>query len=157
MGVVSAIVDYGTLQLLMQMFDVQYPIAKAVSFVFGTLTAYLLNRRFTFRAEHSWRKFATVMALYALMFAVQWGIFVPLTAFLLDRGLERFWATTIAYVVAQGVATVTNFVVQRTLIFKPAAPTEVPLPPEVAATPEAPGAPESSEAPESSGSAKPTR
>lgn len=117
-GIVSAIVDYGLLQLFMQVFGMHYPLAKAISFVFGTLTAYLLNRRYTFQAEHSWRNFATVMALYGLMFVVQWGLFTVVTAFLLDQGMSQFWASTIGYVIGQGVATVTNFVVQRTVIFR---------------------------------------
>lgn len=124
-GIVSAAVDYGTLQLLMRLAGVPYPAAKAISFVFGTVTAYMLNRRYTFQATHSWRTFATVMALYGLMFAVQWGIFVPLTAYLLDQNMAQLWATTCAYVVAQGVATVTNFIVQRTVIFRPGGKVEV--------------------------------
>lgn len=117
-GGVSAVVDYGILQILMQLVGVQYSLAKAISFVFGTLTAYALNRRYTFRAEPSWRRFLTTMAVYAVMFAVQWGLFTWVTAFLLGRGTSEFWASTIGYVVGQGVATVTNFVVQRALIFR---------------------------------------
>lgn len=117
-GIVSAIVDYGLLQLFMHVLDMHYPVAKAISFVFGTLTAYLLNRRYTFQAEHSWRNFLTVMALYGLMFAVQWGLFTAVTAFLLGHDFSQFWASTIGFVIGQGVATVTNFVVQRTVIFR---------------------------------------
>ncbi|MDV8002109.1 GtrA family protein [Rhodococcus sp. IEGM 1408] len=116
-GVLSAVVDYGLLQLMMA-FGVDYGLAKALSFVAGTLTAYSLNRRWTFQAEPSRARFLVTMALYAVMFGVQWGLFMLLTPWFLGMDWSPFWATTAAYVVAQGVATVTNFVVQRTVIFR---------------------------------------
>lgn len=116
-GVLSAVVDYGLLQLMMA-FGMDYGLAKALSFVAGTLTAYSLNRRWTFRAEPSRARFLVTMALYAVMFGVQWGLFMLLTPWFEGLGWSTFWATTAAYVIAQGVATVTNFIVQRTVIFR---------------------------------------
>ena len=116
-GVLSAVVDYGLLQLLM-LVGVGYGPAKALSFVAGTLTAYGINRRWTFRAEPSRARFIATMCLYALMFGVQWGLFMVLVPFFHGLGWSTFWATTIGYVIAQGVATVTNFIVQRTVIFR---------------------------------------
>ena len=116
-GVLSAVVDYGLLQLLMAL-GMGYGPAKAVSFVAGTLTAYALNRRWTFQAEPSRARFVATMCLYALMFGVQWGLFMLLVPWFHDLGWATFWATTIGYVIAQGVATVTNFIVQRTVIFR---------------------------------------
>jgi putative flippase GtrA len=116
-GVLSAIVDYGLLQLL-RILGLDYGAAKALSFVAGTLTAYAINRRWTFRAEPSRARFLATMALYALMFGVQWGLFMVLTPWFLGMDWSPFWATTVAYVIAQGVATVTNFIVQRTVIFR---------------------------------------
>lgn len=116
-GVLSAAVDYGLLQLMM-VFGVGYGPAKAVSFVAGTLTAYSLNRRWTFQAEPSRARFLVTMALYAAMFGVQWGLFMLLTPRFIGMDWTPFWATTVAYVIAQGVATVTNFIVQRTVIFR---------------------------------------
>ena len=116
-GVLSAIVDYGLLQLLMA-FGMGHGPAKAVSFVAGTLTAYALNRRWTFQAEPSRARFLATMGLYAVMFGVQWGLFMLLVPWFDGMGWTMFWATTIGYVIAQGVATVTNFIVQRTVIFR---------------------------------------
>ena len=116
-GVLSAIVDYGLLQLFM-VFGMGYGPAKAVSFVAGTLTAYAINRRWTFRAEPSRARFLATMGLYAVMFGVQWGLFMLLVPWFDGMGWTMFWATTVGYVIAQGVATVTNFIVQRTVIFR---------------------------------------
>ena len=116
-GVLSAVVDYGLLQLLMAS-GLGYGPAKALSFVAGTLTAYALNRRWTFRAEPSRARFIATMLLYAVMFGVQWGLFMLLVPFFDGLGWTMFWSTTVGYVIAQGVATVTNFIVQRTVIFR---------------------------------------
>ncbi|WP_230931172.1 GtrA family protein [Dietzia aurantiaca] len=116
-GVLSAIVDYGLLQLLM-LVGVSPGWAKALSFVAGTLTAYALNRRWTFQAEPSRARFVATMCLYGVMFGVQWGLFMVLMPWFQSMGWTEFWASTIGYVIAQGVATVTNFIVQRTVIFR---------------------------------------
>lgn len=117
-GGVSAVVDFGIYQLLMHVFGLSYPVAKAISFVFGTLTAYALNRRYTFRAEPSWRRFAVTMSVYGVMFAVQWGLATLTTKVLLDHDLSLWLASSIGFVIGQGVATVTNFIVQRAFIFR---------------------------------------
>lgn len=116
-GVLSAIVDYGLLQLLM-LGGLGHGAAKALSFVAGTLTAYALNRRWTFQAEPSRARFVATMGLYAVMFGVQWGLFMVLVPIFEGMDWSAFWATTVGYVIAQGVATVTNFIVQRTVIFR---------------------------------------
>jgi len=112
-GGLSAVVDFGTYQLMLH-FGVYIHLAKAISFVLGTTTAYVLNRRWTFQAGGGGKQFASVFGLYALTFAVQLGV----NALVLTFVPESFWGTTIAYVIAQGTATVINFIVQRTLIFR---------------------------------------
>ncbi|GAA1839587.1 GtrA family protein [Microlunatus capsulatus] len=116
-GGLSAVVDFGLLVTLMAL-GLGHTGAKALSFVAGTTTAYLINRRWTFRAEPSRRRFAAVVVLYAVTFALQVGLFSVLFDALTDAGLGRLAVQVVAFVVAQGVATTVNFVVQRGLIFR---------------------------------------
>lgn len=114
-GGVSAVVDLGLLMVGMALGLGPTP-AKAISWVFGTLTAYAINSRWTFQSGGSRGKFAAVATLYLLTFALQVGTFAALF-----HPLEAAWGTTVAqvvgFVVAQGLATAVNFVVQRVWIF----------------------------------------
>jgi putative flippase GtrA len=116
-GGFSAIVDFGLLVILMAL-GLGHTSAKAISFVAGTTTAYLINRRWTFRASPSTRRFIAVVVLYAVTFALQVGLFSVLFTVLTGQGLRRFPVQIIAFVIAQGVATTVNFIVQRSVIFK---------------------------------------
>jgi putative flippase GtrA len=116
-GGLSAVVDFGLLVILMAL-GLGHTSAKAVSFVAGTTTAYLINRRWTFRATPSTRRFLAVVVLYAVTFALQVGLFSVLFTWLTAQGLSRLAVQVIAFVIAQGVATTVNFIVQRSVIFR---------------------------------------
>lgn len=113
-GALSAVVDFGLYVLLYKAAGLPLDAAKAIGFIAGTTTAYLINRRWTFQAPPSRLRFLAVVVLYAVTFAVQVGI-----NSLINRWLDDNLVTLVlAFVVAQGTATVINFVVQRAVIFK---------------------------------------
>jgi putative flippase GtrA len=112
-GAVSALVDLGVYQLLLHA-GANPNVAKGVSFVLGTTTAYLLNRRFTFTAAPKGR-FPAFVALYATTFALNVGTNALALAVLPAAVPLR---VTVAWVLAQGVATAVNFVLLRTVVFR---------------------------------------
>ncbi|WP_299562936.1 GtrA family protein [uncultured Mycolicibacterium sp.] len=112
-GGLSAIVDFGLYVLLLAA-GLHVNIAKTIGFVAGTTTAYLINRRWTFQAPPSTARFIAVCVLYAVTYAVQIGI-----NYLFYMAWEdKPWRVPVAFVIAQGTATVINFVVQRAVIFR---------------------------------------
>ncbi len=112
-GGVAAVVDYGSYQALLAL-GLWVHLAKALAFVAGTSTAYLINRRWTFQGRGGGAQLASVLALYGITFVVQVGVNAVLLAL-----LPPMWGEiTAAFVVAQGTATGINFVVQRTVIFR---------------------------------------
>ncbi|MFT4109343.1 GtrA family protein [Propionicimonas sp.] len=117
-GGLSAVVDFGLLVVLMNLAGLDHTPAKALSFVAGTTTAYLINRRWTFQAEPSKRRFAAVVLLYGLTFVLQVGLFAVLYPWVLTLSGGQTAAQVVGFVIAQGVATAVNFVVQRALIFR---------------------------------------
>lgn len=119
-GGFSALVDFGTTALFTFAFGLSDGWSKTLGFICGTLTAYWINRRWTFAAAASFRRFVVTMCTYAATFAVQWGLYnLVMVPWLTDStNWSDFWIRFASFVVAQGVATVLNFVIQRFLIFR---------------------------------------
>ncbi len=118
-GGLAALVDLGVYQLLL-LLDTWAPLAKGVSFLLGTTTAFLLNRRFTFASSAGGRgRFLAVVSLYAATFAVNVGV-ASLVLWLLDAptvGTPPL-PGLVSWFVAQACATTINFLVMRTVIFR---------------------------------------
>lgn len=116
-GGLSAIVDFGSLLIMTHLLGVHDNIAKAISFVLGTSTAYAINRRWTFQAEPSTKRLIAVWVSYLLTFALQVGLYAVTRPWLMDHFAYPV-AQAIAFVIAQGAATICNFVIQRWVIFR---------------------------------------
>jgi putative flippase GtrA len=114
-GTLAALVDYGVYQALLEV-NTWVHGAKAISFILGTTAAYLLNRRFTFSASEGGRaRFAGFMLLYGTTFALNVGMNGLMLTVL---PVEIEWRYSLAWVIAQGTATVINFVMLRTVVFR---------------------------------------
>lgn len=113
-GAVSALVDFGIYFLLLW-FGSVVPVAKGVSFIVGTTTAYLLNRRFTFDHSAGGRsRFVGFLLLYGTTFFLNIGVNALAIELLPDTVLRL----PIAWVIAQAAATAVNFVLLRTVVFR---------------------------------------
>jgi putative flippase GtrA len=112
-GVLSAGVDFGIYTLLLHV-GLWADVSKGISFICGTITAYLLNRRWTFDSEGGAAPAIRFGILYTTTFFVNVGVNAA--------GLAVFsaesWRVPVAWVIAQGVATVINFVLLRTVVFR---------------------------------------
>ena len=112
-GALCALVDLGCYWGLLQL-GLWVHAAKALSFVAGTTTAYFLNRRFTFNARGGAGQAGGFALLYTITFFVNVG-----TNALMLQLLPAFRGEyLLAWVIAQGTATVINFVTLRTVVFR---------------------------------------
>ncbi len=117
-GVGCAVIDFGITYSLTELTGLSRNSSKMVGWVFGTLVAYLLNSRFAFQAKVNAKKAGAVFLLYAITFAVQVFLYSVTDAPLANLGLVNPWKDMVSFIIAQGVATVTNFVLQRRVIFR---------------------------------------
>ncbi|MCS4535544.1 GtrA family protein [Corynebacterium sp. HS2168-gen11] len=116
-GIVAAIVDLGSTLLFDYGLGVDRTLAKVFGWVLGTITAYVLNSKWTFNSKVSARSSLAVAVLYVSTLAVQTYLYRVLEA-PLSSIFNEFMTDLGAFVIAQGVATVTNFIMQRAFIFK---------------------------------------
>lgn len=116
-GVIGAVVDFGSTYLL-SLVGLSHAGSKTVGFILGTLTAYFINRRWTFQAAPSRKRFVATMCSYLLTYLVQLGLFLVCIPWLEDHGFSDFWTQAISFIIAQGTATVLNFIIQRWVIFR---------------------------------------
>lgn len=111
-GGLAAVLDYGSYRLLL-LLDVPIDPAKAVGFILGTTLSYLLNRSWTFEAAGR----AHVVGRFLLLYGATLVVNVAVNAAgvrLLDGVPGRI---TIAWLVAQGVASTMNFIGMRQVVF----------------------------------------
>lgn len=112
-GVVAAGVDFGVYTLLLH-FGVWASLAKGISFILGTTTAYLLNRRWTFNSAGG----AAPAIRFAVLYTVTFFVNVGVNALCLQLLAGEHWRVPVAWVIAQGTATVINFVLLRAFVFR---------------------------------------
>ena len=112
-GGVGAAVDYGVYQLALHL-GLWVFAARTLSFVCGTATVYVINRRWTFGVDGGARGAAGFALLYGTTFFVIIGVNAVALAVL----PEGSWRITLAWVLSQGFGTACNFVMLRHVVFR---------------------------------------
>ncbi|WP_369253418.1 GtrA family protein [Geodermatophilus amargosae] len=112
-GALSAVVDLSVYTVGLHVGWPTYA-ARAVSFVCGTSTAYVLNRRWAFRVAGGARRAGGFVLLYGTTFGVVLGV----NALALALLPSAWWRVTAAWVLSQGLGTACNFAVLRTVVFR---------------------------------------
>jgi putative flippase GtrA len=114
-GGFCALVDSGIYWLLLQA-GTWVHLAKALSFIAGTTTAYFLNKRFTFQGAGD--RGAAQAGGFALLYTVTFFVNVGTNAAMLRLLPEVAWKVALAWLIAQAVGTAINFVMLRTVVFR---------------------------------------
>lgn len=114
-GGFCALIDAGVYALLLHV-GLNANLAKAISFVCGTTTAYFLNRRFTF--AHARSGGASQVGGFVLLYVVTFFVNVGVNALMLAVLPSFRWEYALAWVIAQGTATLINFIMLRTVVFR---------------------------------------
>jgi putative flippase GtrA len=118
-GGFCALLDYGTYQTLRALGMDGAPlvdIARAISFIVGTTTAYFLNRRFTFAAGR--RSGAGQVSGFVLLYATTFFVAVGVNRWMLLTLPASAWESTLAWVISQGTATAINFLMLKFVVFR---------------------------------------
>ena len=101
-------------------------VAKGISFCLGTVTAYLMNKYYTFgQKQKSWREIGRFAVVYAVSLSANISVnFISL--YVLAGGTlvgETFWGADVhkllAFLLATGTSTCINFIGQKFWVFKP--------------------------------------
>lgn len=114
-GGFCALVDSGLYWLLLQA-GAWVHLAKGLSFIAGTTTAYFLNRRFTFTAAQ--KGGAGQLGGFVLLYTVTFFVNVGTNALALSLLPDLRWRVAIAWIVAQGTATSINFIMLKWVVFR---------------------------------------
>lgn len=116
-GGFCALVDSGIYWLLLQA-GLWVHLAKALSFIAGTTTAFFLNRRFTFTGAQ--KGGAGQLGGFVLLYTVTFFVNVGTNAVALHLLPDLRWRVALAWVLAQGTATTINFIMLKWVVFREA-------------------------------------
>jgi putative flippase GtrA len=108
-GFSAVVTDLVTYYLLLNFFE--HDLAKTISFLFGTIVAFIINKYWTFeKHEKSYKE----MVQFAILYTVTLGGNVLTNKFVLDQTQIVF----LAFFIATSVSTVLNFLGQKFWVFK---------------------------------------
>jgi putative flippase GtrA len=118
-GGFCALLDFGTYQGLRAVGMDATPwvdVARAISFIVGTTTAFFLNRKFTFAGGR--KKGAGQIGGFVALYTVTFFVAVGMNLLMLSILPQSVWKATLGWVVSQATATVINFVMLKWVVFR---------------------------------------
>ena len=108
-GISAVGTDLATYYILLNFFNTD--IAKAISFLLGTIVAFIINKYWTFeKHEKSYKE----IVKFGLLYSATLGANVITNKIVLDI----FSITILAFLIATGVSTVLNFIGQKWWVFR---------------------------------------
>jgi putative flippase GtrA len=108
-GISAVGTDLATYYLLLNFFDTN--ISKGISFLLGTIVAFIINKYWTFgKHEKSYKE----IAKFGLLYSATLGANVITNKLILDM----FSISLLAFFIATGVSTVLNFIGQKWWVFR---------------------------------------
>lgn len=113
-----ALIDAGVYALLLGGAGWPAWLSKSISFILGTGTSYLVNRRYTFSGAgkgNTGAKAGAFAMLYTVTFFVNMG---TNQALIVGFDAHMPWQYSLFWVIAQGTGTLINFVMLKILIFR---------------------------------------
>lgn len=114
-GSSTVLVDFVSYRLLLSLLGMSLDSAKTLSFILGTVYAYLANRRWTFNHAAEMRK--TILPFLGV-YACSLGLNVGTNAFCFQLLTGIPYALTVAFLVATGVSAAFNFIGMKLLVFR---------------------------------------
>jgi putative flippase GtrA len=108
-GISAVTIDLTTYYLLLDFLS--HDIAKAISFLLGTIFAFVINKYWTFEKH---KKSYTEVFQFGVLYSVTLGLNVLTNKMVIDNTQMVF----LAFLIATGVSTVLNFIGQKWWVFR---------------------------------------
>lgn len=108
-GLCAVGTDLGMYYLLLNFLPTE--ISKAISFIIGTIIAYVINKYWTFEKH---KKSYKEIIFFGILYSLTLGVNVMTNEIVLDN--TRF--VILAFLVATGFSTILNFIGQKFWVFK---------------------------------------
>ena len=108
-GISAVTIDLTTYYLLLDFLS--HDIAKAISFLLGTIFAFVINKYWTFEKH---KKSYTEVFQFGVLYSVTLGVNVLTNKMVIDNTQMVF----LAFLIATGVSTVLNFIGQKWWVFR---------------------------------------
>jgi putative flippase GtrA len=118
-GGVCAVIDFGTYSLMLGVLGWPVWLSRGLSFIIGTSTSYVVNRKLTFHGANTGNTTAKAggfALVYIVTFFVNWGTNQLLVV--LTGAAGHPWLITLCWVIGQGLGTLINFVMLKWVVFR---------------------------------------